>query len=218
MDSFINTAFLSRIQFGVTIAFHILFPAFSIGLATFLAIMEGVWLKTRKSIYLSICRFWTKVFALSFGMGVVSGTVIVFQLGTNWAGFTHAAGPAIGSLFIYEVMTAFFIEAGFVGVMVFGWNRVGPKLHYTATLLVFIGVTLSAFWIMSANSWMQHPSGVKENGDGVFMVKSFYHVIFNPTFMPRYFSYVVCSVSFHAFCYGWYLLSLFIKKSFYRVC
>ncbi len=181
----IDTEFLSRIQFAFTITFHILFPTFSIGLATFLGIMEGAWLKTKNPLYLRICKFWIKIFALTFGMGVVSGIVMEFQLGTNWAGFTHAVGPVLGALFTYEVMTAFFIEAGFLGVMIFGWDRVGPKLHYTSTLLVVFGVTLSAFWILSANSWMQTPSGAKlENG--IFIVQSWWHVIFNPSVMPRY--------------------------------
>jgi len=177
---------LSRIQFGFTISFHILFPAFSIGLVTFIAVMEGIWLKTRNSHYLSICKFWTKVLALTFGMGIVSGIVMEFQLGTNWSGFTHTVGNVLGVLFTYEVLTAFFVEAGFLGVMFFGWNRVSPTLHYIATLLALIGVTLSAFWIMSANSWMQSPAGVIFK-DGKFAVDNWIDVIFNPMFLPRYF-------------------------------
>jgi len=181
----LSAELLARIQFAFTISFHILFPSFSIGLATFLAIMEGAWLKTKNPLYLSICKFWMKIFALTFGMGVVSGIVMEFQLGTNWSGFTKAVGPVLGALFTYEVLTAFFIEAGFLGVMIFGWERVGPKLHYFSTLLVFFGVTLSAFWILSANSWMQTPSGalfIK----GHFLVTSWWHVIFNPSVMTRY--------------------------------
>lgn len=176
---------LSRIQFAFTISFHILFPAFSIGLATFLAIMEGAWLKTKKPVYYQICRYWIKVFALTFGMGVVSGIVMEFQLGTNWSGFTNAVGPVLGSLFTYEVLTAFFIEAGFLGVMIFGWNKVGPKLHYFSTLLVCFGVTLSAFWILSANSWMQTPAGAIYTHNH-FVVHSWYNVIFNPSVVPRF--------------------------------
>jgi cytochrome d ubiquinol oxidase subunit I len=176
---------LSRIQFAFTISFHIIFPAFSIGLATFLLIMETLWLITKKALYLSICKFWLKVFALTFGMGVISGIVMEFQLGTNWSGYTHAAGPVLGSLFTYEVLTAFFIEAGFLGVMIFGWNRVPPVLHYLATLLVAFGVTLSGFWILSANSWMQAPAGaVLEQGH--FVVNDWWQVIFNPMVGPRY--------------------------------
>lgn len=181
----LTTELLSRIQFATTVAFHILFPAFSIGLATFLVIMEGVWLKTQNPLYLSICKFWTKIFALTFGMGVVSGIVIEFQLGTNWAGYTLAAGPVLGPLFTYEVLTAFFIEAGFLGIMIFGWDRVGHKLHYLSTILVVLGVTLSAFWIDSANSWMQTPAGAHlENGR--FLVDSWIDVIFNPSVLVRF--------------------------------
>ena len=125
----LSTVVLSRLQFAFTISAHILFPAFSIGLSTFLAIMEGVWLKTKNPVYLAICKFWTKVFALTFGMGVVSGIVMEFQLGTNWSGFTATVGDVLGALFTYEVLTAFFIEAGFLGIMIFGWNKVGKKLH-----------------------------------------------------------------------------------------
>lgn len=147
--------------------------------------MEGAWLKTKNPLYLSICKFWMKIFALTFGMGVVSGIVMEFQLGTNWSGFTRAVGPVLGSLFTYEVLTAFFIEAGFLGVMIFGWQKVGPKLHYCATLLVFFGVTLSAFWILSANSWMQTPSGAILS-EGHFVVTSWWQVILNPSAITRY--------------------------------
>ncbi len=181
----LTTLLLSRFQFAFTISMHILFPAFSIGLATFLAVMEGMWLYTKKEFYLNICKFWTKVFALTFGMGVVSGIVMEFQLGTNWAAMTQSIGGVLGALFTYEVLTAFFIEAGFLGVMVLGWNKVGPKLHYLATILVAVGVTLSSFWIMSANSWMQTPSGA-DFVNGKFIVTSFYDVIFNPSFIPRF--------------------------------
>ena len=176
---------LSRIQFAFTITFHILFPAFSIGLVSFLAIMEGCYLKTKNPLYLSICKFWSKIFALTFGMGVVSGVVMEFQFGTNWAGFANKVGGVLGALFVYEVMTAFFVEAGFLGVMLFGWNKVGPKLHYLATLLVTLGVTLSAFWILSANSWMQHPTGFNIV-NGRFLVTSWWHVVFNPLVIPRF--------------------------------
>lgn len=181
----IDTAILSRIQFAFTVSFHILFPAMSIGLVTFLAIMEGVWLKTKNPLYLKICRFWTKVFALTFGMGVVSGIVMEFQFGTNWAGFSHDVGPVLGALFTYEVLTAFFIEAGFLGVMLFGWKRTSPRMHYFATLLVAFGTNLSAFWILSANSWMQTPDGFMFQ-NGTFIVTSWWHVVFNPSVIPRF--------------------------------
>lgn len=188
----LDVAFLSRLQFAFTITAHILFPAVSIGLATFLAIIEGCYLKTKNPLYLSICKFWTKIFALTFGMGIVSGIVMEFQFGTNWNGFTYMVGGVLGSLFTYEVLTAFFIEAGFLGVMLFGWDRVGPKLHYLSTLLVVIGVTVSAFWILSANSWMQTPAGaVLQNGQ--FVVTDWKEVIFNPSVLPRYFHMLLAS-------------------------
>ena len=181
----LSAEFISRVQFAFTISFHILFPAFSIGLATFLFIMEGALLKTKNIAYYRICRFWTKVFALTFGMGVVSGVVMEFQFGTNWSRFTNEVGPVLGSFFTWEVLTAFFIEAGFLGIMVFGWKKVGKKLHYLSTTLVFLGVTLSAFWIMAANSWMQTPAGyIFENGQ--FTAKHWLDVIFTPSLMPRY--------------------------------
>lgn len=188
----VDTALLSRIQFGFTISFHILFPAFSIGLVMFLAVMEGIWLKTQNALYQNICKFWTKIFALTFGMGVVSGVVMEFQLGTNWAGFTKEVGGVLGPLFTYEVMTAFFIEAGFLGVMLFGWDRVGKKLHYFSTLLVLIGTTLSAYWIMSANSWMQHPIGFMNDGSKL-IVNNWNEVVFNPITFPRFLHMMLAS-------------------------
>lgn len=193
-----DTTFLSRLQFAFTISFHILFPAFSIGLVTFLSIIEGMWLKTKNSQYLTIAKFWTKVFALTFGMGVVSGIVMEFQFGTNWSGFAHQVGGVLGALFTYEVMTAFFIEAGFLGVMLFGWDKVNPKLHYTATLLVAIGTTLSAYWILAANSWMQHPVGFRKIGE-VFKVTSWPEVIFNSANFPRFFHMLLAAYLCTAF-------------------
>lgn len=181
----LSTLIISRIQFAFTISFHILFPAFSIGLATFLAIMEGFWLKTQKHKYYAICRFYSKIFALTFGMGIISGIVMEFQLGTNWAGYAKVVGPVLGSLFTYEVMTAFFIEAGFLGVMLFGWKKVSPKLHYISTLAVLFGVTLSAFWILAANSWMQTPAGA-HMVNGSFVVDSWKAVIINHSTIYRF--------------------------------
>lgn len=205
----VDTAFISRLQFAFTISFHILFPTFSIGLATFLAVMEGVYLKTKNPHFLKICKFWIKVFALTFGMGIVSGVVMEFQFGTNWAGFTKEVGGVLGALFTYEVLTAFFIEAGFLGVMLFGWNRVGPKLHYFATLLVVFGTTLSAFWILAANSWMQTPAGATLV-NGVFHTNSWLHVIFNPSVVPRYFHMLIAAYVATGFMIAgmsaWYLL------------
>ncbi len=140
----IDSTMLSRIQFGFTVGFHILFPTFTIGLAIFLSIMEGIWLKTGNPIYLKICQFWTKIFALTFGMGVVSGIVLAYELGTNFGPFINIAGGVIGALFVYEVLAAFFLEAGFLGVMLFGWDKVSPKLHYVATIMVALGTLFSA--------------------------------------------------------------------------
>jgi cytochrome d ubiquinol oxidase subunit I len=194
----IDVVLLSRLQFAFTISFHILFPAFSIGLIAFLAITEGLWLKTKNAFYLHISKFWTKIFALTFGMGVVSGIVMEFQLGTNWAGFTHSVGGILGVLFTYEVMTAFFIEAGFLGVMLFGWDRVGPKLHYAATLSVLVGTTLSAYWIMSANSWMQHPVGYQFS-HGVFIPTDWKEIVFNSATFPRFIHMMLASYISAAF-------------------
>src|SRR6185295_13177493 len=149
---------LARSQFAFTMAFHIVFPVLSIGLASYLAVLEGLWLWTERGIYLSLFRYWLKIFAVAFGLGVISGIAISYQFGTNWAVFSDKAGPIVGPLMAYEVMSAFFLESGFLGVMLFGMDRVGKGLHFLATLLVAAGTLLSAFWILSANSWMQTPA------------------------------------------------------------
>jgi cytochrome d ubiquinol oxidase subunit I len=176
---------LSRLQFAFTIAFHILFPAFTIGLAAFLAVLEGLWLWTKRDAFKTLYLFWVKIFALSFGMGVVSGVVLSYQLGTNWSEFIRLTGGVIGPLLAYEVLTAFFLEASFLGVMLFGWKKVGPRLHFLATVLVAIGTTISAFWILSANSWMQTPQGFQIMADGRFEATDYWQVIFNPSFPSR---------------------------------
>ena len=157
---------LARIQFAFTISFHFIFPAFSIGLASYLAVLEGLWLKTGETRYLNLFQYWLKIFALAFAMGVVSGIVMSYQFGTNWSVFSDRAGPMIGPLMAYEVLTAFFLEAGFLGVMLFGMDRVGKGLHFAATLMVAIGTFISAFWILSVNSWMQTPTGWALNDAG----------------------------------------------------
>ncbi|MFN3931220.1 MAG: cytochrome ubiquinol oxidase subunit I [Brevundimonas sp.] len=176
---------LSRMQFAFTIAFHILFPAFTIGLAAFLAVLEGLWLFTKREAFKTLYLFWVKVFAISFGMGVVSGIVLSYQFGTNWSEFIRLTGGVIGPLLAYEVLTAFFLEASFLGVMLFGWKKVGPRLHFLATVLVAVGTSISAFWILSANSWMQTPQGFEILPDGRFIATSFMEVIFNPSFPSR---------------------------------
>ncbi|QBQ99989.1 cytochrome ubiquinol oxidase subunit I [Paraburkholderia pallida] len=175
---------LARLQFAFTVSFHIVFPALSIGLASFIAVLEGCWLKTRKPFYKDLCLFWSKIFAVAFGMGVVSGVVMSYEFGTNWAGFSSFAGPVTGPLLMYEVMTAFFLEAGFLGIMLFGWNRVSPRAHFGATLMVAIGTLISTFWILASNSWMQTPQGFKVV-DGHVVPTDWFKIIFNPSFPYR---------------------------------
>lgn len=205
----LSTVLLSRIQMGFTLAMHIIFPALNIGLALFIAIMEGMWLKTKNPDYLRLTKFWTKLFALPFGIGVVAGVVLSYELGTNFGEFTNAVGSVLGSLFVYEVLTAFFLEAGFLGIMLFGWNRVGPKMHFFATLMVMLGTFVSASWIMAANSWMQTPTGF-HIVDGKFFVDSWMQVIFNPSFVIRFVHMVmaayITACFFVAAISAWYLL------------
>lgn len=181
---------LSRLQFAFTIGFHIIFPAFTIGLASYLAVLEGLWLFTRKPLFRNLYLFWVKIFAISFGMGVVSGVVMSYQFGTNWSEFSRQVGSVIGPLLGYEVLTAFFLEASFLGIMLFGWKRVGPGLHFAATCVVAIGTLISAFWIIAANSWMQTPQGYAFAADGTMIATSFTEVIFNPS-LPARFAHMV---------------------------
>jgi cytochrome d ubiquinol oxidase subunit I len=176
---------LARLQFAFTVSFHFIFPSFTIGLASYLAVLEGLWLWTKRDVYLDLYKYWLKIFGLVFGMGVVSGLVMSYQFGTNWAVFADRAGPIVGPLMAYEVLTAFFLEAGFLGVMLFGMNRVGRGLHYFATLMVAIGTLFSAFWILAANSWMQTPVGHVVNPAGQFVPADWFTVIFNPSFPYR---------------------------------
>jgi cytochrome bd ubiquinol oxidase subunit I len=176
---------LARAQFAFTMSFHIIFPAFTIGLASYLAVLDALWLWTGRDVYINLFNYWLKIFAVVFGMGVVSGIVMSYQFGTNWSAFADKAGPVIGPLMAYEVLTAFFLEAGFLGVMLFGLKRVGPRLHFVATLMVAIGTLISAFWILSANSWMQTPAGYAVNAEGQFVAADWFKVIFNPSFPYR---------------------------------
>ena len=176
---------LARVQFAFTVSFHIIFPAFSIGLASYLAVLEAMWLATSREVYINLFNYWLKIFAIAFGMGVVSGIVMSYQFGTNWSVFSDKTGPVLGPLMAYEVLTAFFLEAGFLGVMLFGLNRVGPKLHFFATLMVAIGTLMSAFWILSANSWMHTPAGFAVNDAGQFVATDWWALIFNPSFPYR---------------------------------
>ncbi|MCO6419892.1 cytochrome ubiquinol oxidase subunit I [Siccirubricoccus sp. KC 17139] len=177
---------LARFQFAFTVTFHFLFPAFTIGLASYLAVLEGLWLWTGRAAYLDLFRYWLKVFAVNFAMGVVSGIVMSYQFGTNWSVFSDRAGPILGPLLGYEVLTAFFLEAGFLGVMLFGLGRVGRGLHFAATCLVAIGTLISGFWILSANSWMQTPAGHGLDAEGRFIPLDWWAIVFNPSFPFRY--------------------------------
>ncbi|MFZ5737266.1 MAG: cytochrome ubiquinol oxidase subunit I [Pseudomonadota bacterium] len=176
---------LARFQFAFTVSFHIIFPAFSIGLASFLAVLEALWLWTKREVFINLFNYWVKIFAIAFGMGVVSGIVMSYQFGTNWSVFSDKTGPVLGPLMAYEVLTAFFLEAGFLGVMLFGLKLVGPRLHFLATLMVAIGTLMSAFWILSANSWMHTPAGYAMNDAGQFVATDWFALIFNPSFPYR---------------------------------
>ena len=180
-----DAVLLARLQFAFTVSFHFIFPSFTIGLASYLAVLEGLWLWTGRQVYLDLFKYWLKIFALTFGMGVVSGIVMAYQFGTNWAVFADKAGPVVGPLMAYEVLTAFFLEAGFLGVMLFGMNRVGKTLHFTATLAVAVGTLFSAFWILVVNSWMQTPTGYAISPTGQFFPADWLAVIFNPSLPYR---------------------------------
>jgi cytochrome d ubiquinol oxidase subunit I len=186
MNEILDPVILARIQFAFTVSFHIIFPAFTIGLASWLAVLEWRWLRTGKDVYAEVYRMWVKIFAVTFGMGVVSGVVMSFQFGTNWSVFSDRAGNVLGPLLGYEVLTAFFLEASFLGVMLFGWNRVSPKMHFAATVIVALGTVISAFWILSANSWMQTPAGFAIGADGRLQPTDWLAVIFNPSFPYRF--------------------------------
>jgi cytochrome d ubiquinol oxidase subunit I len=200
---------LARIQFAFTVSFHIIFPTMSIGLASFLAVTEALWLKTKESIYLEVYKFWLSIFAMGFGIGVVTGIVLSFEFGLGFARFAEIAGPAIGPMIALEVLTAFFLEAGFLGIMLFGLHRVGPKLHFFATCMVAVGTVISASWILSANSWMQTPAGVAIH-DGHLSVVSWRHVVVNPSWpyrLPHMVTAAYLTASFMVAGVGaWYLL------------
>ena len=200
---------LARIQFAFTMSFHILFPAITIGLASYLAVLELCWLRTRRQVYVDLYQFWLKIFAVNFGMGVVSGLVMAYQFGTNWSFFSEFAGSITGPLLAYEVLTAFFLEAGFLGVMLFGWTRVGPGLHFFATCMVAAGTLISATWILASNSWMQTPQG-HVIANGVVVPVDWLAVIFNPSFPYRLLHMCVaaflCTALFVGASGAWHLL------------
>ena len=185
---------LSRIQFGATIAFHYLYPPLSIGLGVMLVIMEGLWLKTKNPIYHQMARFWTKVFALTFAIGVATGIVMEFEFGTNWATYSRFVGDVFGSALAAEGIFAFFLESGFLAVLLFGWDKVGRKMHFFSTCMVCLGAHFSAVWIVVANSWMQTPTGYHIVGTGMHAraeVTDFWQVVFNPSMVDRL-SHTIC--------------------------
>jgi cytochrome bd ubiquinol oxidase subunit I len=188
---------LSRIQFGATIAFHYIYPPLSIGLGIMLVIMEATWLKTRKPVYHQMARFWTKVFALTFAIGVATGIVMEFEFGTNWATYSRYVGDVFGSALAAEGIFAFFLESGFLAVLLFGWERVSRKMHFFSTCMVCLGAHFSAVWIIVANSWMQTPAGYHIVGEGMHAraeITDFWQVVFNPSSMDRL---------FHTLCGAW---------------
>jgi cytochrome d ubiquinol oxidase subunit I len=193
---------LARIQFAFTVSFHIIFPAFSIGLASYLAVLNGLGLWTGRTVFVDLFNYWKKIFAVAFGMGVVSGIVMSYQFGTNWSVFSDKVGPVLGPLMGYEVLSAFFLEAGFLGVMLFGRERVGAKLHFLATLMVAFGTFFSAFWILSVNSWMQTPAGYAINANGQFIATDWWQVVFNPSFPYRLVHMVLAAYLTTAFVVG----------------
>ena len=193
---------LARVQFAFTVAFHIIFPAFTIGLASWLAVVEWRWLKTGNDIYQEVYRMWVKIFAVTFGMGVVSGVVMSFQFGTNWSVFSDKVGNILGPLLGFEVLTAFFLEASFLGIMLFGWNRVSRKMHFASTIIVACGTLISAFWILSANSWMQTPQGFRLGEHSLLYPTNWWQVIFNPSFPYRFMHMVTAAYLTTAFVVG----------------
>ncbi len=206
----LDATLLARIQFAFTVAFHFIFPAFSIGLASFLAVLNGAYLWTRDEAYLRLFQYWLKIFAISFAMGVVSGIVMSYQFGTNWSVFSDLAGPVIGPLMAYEVLTAFFLEAGFLGIMLFGREKVGDALHMAACLMVAIGTAISATWILSVNSWMHTPAGFTMGENGQFLPADWWAIIFNPSFPYRLVHTLIAAYLTTAFIVGgvgaWHLL------------
>jgi len=220
MDMF-DTLHLARLQFAFTVSVHIIFPAISIGMASFLAVLEWRWLANGDRVYKDMFLFWSKIFAIGFGMGVVSGVMMAYEFGTNWSGFSRIAGNITGPLLTYEVLTAFFLEAGFLGVMLFGWQRVSPRAHFFATLMVAVGTLISTFWILASNSFMQTPQGfAMENGRIVPV--DWFKVIFNPSFPYRLAHMTIAAFLVAGFmvaaCSAWHLLrgrrDASIKRSF----
>ncbi len=179
---------LARLQFALTIMFHYIYPPLSIGLGVVLVIVEGLYLKTHNTFYLQMAKFWTKIFALTFAMGVATGIVMEFEFGTNWATYSRYVGDVFGSALAAEGVFAFFLESGFLALLLFGWNKVSPRLHFFSTLMVCLGAHFSAIWIVVANSWMQTPAGFHVVGEGLSAraeITSFWEMVFNPSSVMR---------------------------------
>ncbi|WP_431034788.1 cytochrome ubiquinol oxidase subunit I [Pseudomonas yamanorum] len=186
MEAFDSALAAARFQFAITISFHIVLAAFTIGLANFLMVLEALWLWRGEKRYLTVYRYWLKVFAINVAVGVASGLILEYQFGLNWSRLSVQAGDILGPLMFYEVLAAFFLEAGFLGIMLFGLKKVGPRIHFFATCSVAIGSLISAFWILSANSWMQTPAGYSVSPDGRFYAQDWWAIIFNPSFPYRF--------------------------------
>lgn len=215
-----DAVLLSRWQFAITTLFHITFPTLTMGLAMYLILVELLWLVRKEELYFRMYRFWVKIFAIHFAVGVVSGIVLEFEFGTNFSRFSQAVANVFAPLMAYEGMTAFFLEAGFLGIMLFGWNRVPRGVHFAATCLVGLGATFSAFWIMSANSWMQTPAGHALEG-GLVKVVDFREAIFNPSFLSRLFHMLAASYQTAAFAVAGISAFFLLKEEhvpFFRRC
>ncbi|MCJ2541689.1 cytochrome ubiquinol oxidase subunit I [Thermostichus vulcanus] len=210
MAHFLDTVVLSRIQFALTSSFHMLWPVLTTGMGIYLVLVEGVWLRTRNISYYHHARFWTQLYLLNFGIGVASGLPMEFQFGTNWAPFSEAVGDFFGSILGFEGSMAFMLEAGFLGIMVFGWNRVPGVIHYLSTIMVAFGANLSTFWILTANSWMQTPVG-GELVNGKFVVKDYFAAIFNPAMLNSVAHMFLATLETSLFVVGgisaWYVLN-----------
>ncbi len=221
MDFLSDTLVLSRMQFALTAIFHMLWPVLTTGMSIYLVIVEGIWLKTRNKDYYYHARFWSKLFILNFGIGVASGIPMGFQFGTNWGPFSEAVGNFFGSVIGFEASWAFMLEAAFLGIMVFGWERVNSVIHYLATILVAVGSNLSTFWILTANSWMQTPAG-GELVDGKFIVRDYFEAITNPFMVNSVLHMFFATLETSLFVIGgisaWYILKNrnqeFFSKSF----
>ncbi len=210
MDFLSNAVVLSRMQFALTAIFHMIWPVLTTGMAIYLIVVEGMWLKTKNKDYYLHARFWSKLYVLNFGIGVASGIPMEFQFGTNWAPFSEAVGDFFGSILGFEASMAFMLEAGFLGIMLFGWKRVPPVMHYVATIMVAFGANLSIFWILSANSWLQTPAG----GifvDGKFVVNDYFQAIFNPfmrnSILHMFFATLETSLFMIGGISAWYILN-----------